>query len=79
MFWSQGAIKSEACKLIRAEELQAVCACVLFGVNVSVWYVVCFVYLSIPDGVHTKCVHQTPDARGTSAGLLGSSVQQSRS
>lgn len=43
MFWSQGAIKSEACKLIRAEELQAVCVsvctCALFGVSVSVLHV----------------------------------------
>ena len=60
-------MKSEACKLIRAEELQAVCACVcacvcvLFWVIVSVWCALCFVRIYNPT-VHTEHLRPAADS-----------------
>lgn len=77
-------MKSEACKLIRAEKLQAVCARmgVIWGdceCFVHGWYAL---YLS-PVRIHTECAHQAQDlrwiVRGSDAGMLGSSEQESRS
>lgn len=72
---SQGTMKTEARKLIRAEELQAgVHVCVLFGV-----FCVFALFQSgfIPN-VCSKHQSLRRIVRGTDAGLLGPSEQESR-